>query len=437
MSERLGVIGAGVAGLAAAWRLVEAGRQVVVYEAAPVAGGLLATVERAGIRADTGVQLLSSTYVETRRLIAAAGASGLLAGVPGRDALWRRGRARPITYGAVASMLATGALPAMLKLRLGAKYVPFLSTRAAHADANDPAATAAAHDGESIAAWGRRELGDDFVEYLAYPLLGAYYGATPERASAGLYHALARVGMDVHLSAVRGGAARLAAALSTALTGRGVELRTGAAVTSLQCGEAEVRLQAGGGAEQLAGVVVATDPAQARKLLAGESALAGWLAGVVTAPAITVTAWLRRRVNVDWFGVSFPRVEPPGDVLVAACVQSRKPELVEGAGDAVVMYPAPAWMAAHADAPDAALRDALLPALERAFPGITRVTDDVSVHRHAGGYRVFEAGQLRRIAAFDDAMVPPRCALAGDYLVAPTVEGAVRSGLRAAARLLA
>jgi predicted NAD/FAD-dependent oxidoreductase len=37
---------------------------------------------------------------------------------------------------------------------------------------------------------------------------------------------------------------------------------------------------------------------------------------------------------------------------------------------------------------------------------------------------------------FDEAWLPPGLALAGDYLVAPTAEGAVISGQRAATRLL-
>lgn len=436
MSERLGVIGAGAAGLAAAWRLAQAGRRVVLYEAASMPGGMLATTTHGAVRADTAVQLLSSTYQATHRLIAEAGLGELLARVPGRDAAWRRGRAHPITYGAVASMLASGALPTMLKLRLGGKYVPFLGTRASGVDANDLAGTAGAHDRESIAAWGGRELGEDFIEYLVYPLLAAYYGTPPERASAGLYHALARVGMDVQLYAVRGGAARLADGLVAALQRKQVEVRTGTAVQALECSAAGSRVVTAGGEESLDGVVLATSPQQARVLLGEQSAAGQWLGAVPTAPALTLTFWLRRRVPVEWFGISFPRVEPPGDVVVAACVQSRKPEMVEGAGDAVVVYPAPAWLAARPDATDAELRDGILPALERAFPGIGAVVEDVTAHRHSGGYRVFEPGHVQRIAAAA-GLLPARCALAGDYLVSPTVEGAVRSGARAAARLLA
>ncbi|WP_293773319.1 NAD(P)/FAD-dependent oxidoreductase [Sporichthya sp.] len=48
------ILGAGPAGLAAAWRAARAGRSVVVLEAAPYVGGMAASFEVAGIRVDAG-----------------------------------------------------------------------------------------------------------------------------------------------------------------------------------------------------------------------------------------------------------------------------------------------------------------------------------------------------------------------------------------------
>src|SRR5690606_20802833 len=162
------VVGAGPAGLAAGWALAAAGARVTLYERRAGVGGRMRTDELDGARVDAAVQLLGSYYRETFRLAAEVGAGGLLVRSPGRDALWRGGRAHALTYGSVTSMAASGALPAGLKLRLAARYLPFL-TRQTGLDPSDPAGTAG--DGaerESIAEWGRRELGDDFVELLAY-----------------------------------------------------------------------------------------------------------------------------------------------------------------------------------------------------------------------------------------------------------------------------
>ena len=62
------VIGAGLAGLAAAYHLVDGGLRVTVLEAADRAGGRMATDEVDGFRLDRGPQLLNTCYPELTRL---------------------------------------------------------------------------------------------------------------------------------------------------------------------------------------------------------------------------------------------------------------------------------------------------------------------------------------------------------------------------------
>ncbi|MGD9527788.1 protoporphyrinogen/coproporphyrinogen oxidase [Pseudonocardia sp.] len=54
LTSELVVLGAGPAGLAAAWRAARAGRSVVVLERGPVAGGMAASMDVAGVRVDHG-----------------------------------------------------------------------------------------------------------------------------------------------------------------------------------------------------------------------------------------------------------------------------------------------------------------------------------------------------------------------------------------------
>ena len=61
------IVGAGVAGLAAAHRLTSAGITTAVLEAAPYPGGRMSTEKVDGFRLDRIGQLLSTSYPELRR----------------------------------------------------------------------------------------------------------------------------------------------------------------------------------------------------------------------------------------------------------------------------------------------------------------------------------------------------------------------------------
>jgi protoporphyrinogen/coproporphyrinogen III oxidase len=430
---RIAVVGGGPAGLAAAWTAASRGAEVDVYERSERPGGLLRTELLAGARVDTGVQLVASAHSALIGLLREAGLAGLLTPSAGRDALWRRGRPQPITYGSVASMVSSSALPMTLKLKMGARYLPFLKTEARRLDANDVLASGGAEfDSESVAAWGSRELGDDFTELLAYPLLAAYYGATPEETSAAVYHALARVGLDVRVLAAAGGFGAVAAGLSESLEARGVRLHTRRAVQGVRIGADGAEVDG----ERFDAAVLAVPARGAAALLSAQGALQEWLARVRERTTFTVAYRLDRRFPGDYFGLSFPRGGEHGDVLAALCIQSAKAGSQLAEGDAITVMPAPAVVERLLALDDDGVTERVLGAVERAVPGITKRVTASHVTRFEDGYSIFYPGYVRHLRALDASWLPPRLALAGDYLVAPSVEGAVRSGIRAAERVL-
>jgi oxygen-dependent protoporphyrinogen oxidase len=435
------VCGAGPAGLAAALRLHAAGASVTVFDAAPHVGGRSWTDDAAdGWRIDPAVQLYSASYDRFFGLLGAAGAGALAERSPGRDALWRKGRAHEVVYGSPASMLASGALPLPLKLRMGAQYLPFLQRHGGDLDLGAlERAAAAGLDAESIAAWGRRELGRDFVDLLAAPLLATLYGALPDEASAGFYHALARQGMNLEVRALRGGAGGFCRAAADRLREAGAAIHLSTPVTEVDTAADGVQVSGEGWSQRFGAAVVALPaPAAHRvaKFLTPDAAKT--LYGVRVRPAASLALTLDRPAGVRWFGLSFA----PGEArnVAAICVQENKVGgLVPPGKGLLVVFALPhaAERLLGATADDALAL--LLPDVVRALPGIDRAVLQARFYDWRDGWTLFGPGALGRLPAlrslaWDSA---PRAVLAGDWMYAPTVEGAVTSGLAAADRLLA
>jgi protoporphyrinogen oxidase len=70
------------------------------------------------------------------------------------------------------------------------------------------------------------------------------------------------------------------------------------------------------------------------------------------------------------------------------------------------------------------------------LPGVERAVTGAHVFRWRSGWTLFEPGYAGRLPELRQALAADgRIAFAGDYLYAPTAEGAVTAGVRAAARL--
>lgn len=243
---RIAVIGGGIAGLAAAHRLVDEPVDVELFEASGRVGGRIDEAEVAGIVVPTAGDNFLARRPEMIELAEALGMMGTLEAPEARDArIFRDGALHPIPP----SVLGVPAdLDALAECGL-------VSEAGLARAAEDLAMPDDRPDGdESVGDLVRRRLGDEVLEYVVDPLLGGINAGDSDRLSstAGVpqigelarrHRSLLEAAAQVRASApaagepvfltTRGGLVRIVDRLSDVLVSAGVAIRLSSPVFDL------------------------------------------------------------------------------------------------------------------------------------------------------------------------------------------------------------
>ena len=172
------VVGAGLAGLTAAYRLKQRGIRVVVYEAGDRPGGVILTERREGYLADLGPNSLAAPSPRARTLLAELGLeSRLLVASPAAQTRYIVRRRKLIA-------LPTSP-PELLTTRL-------LSNSAKLAVFGEPLEEPGDSPlEESVAGFVRRRFNQEVLDYVANPFVAGIFAGDPEQLS--VRHALPRL----------------------------------------------------------------------------------------------------------------------------------------------------------------------------------------------------------------------------------------------------
>ncbi len=350
------VIGGGIAGLAAAHRLLDRGARVTVLEASDRLGGKLLPGEIAGVGVDLGAESLLARRPEAVGLAREAGLGDRLQPPSTATAsIWTRGALRPMPKGHVMGVPGTASAVAGVLSQEGLARIE-RDAGLPRTEVGDDVAV-----GEYVAARVGREVVDRLVE----PLLGGVYAgdayrismrsAVPQlfeaarthtslteavRAIQGRTAAAAQSGAAGPVfMGIEGGVGTLPLAVADSVRARGGEILTGTPVTELRrTGTTEADGPSDGGASRTAwrvvaggrvlhadAVVVAVPaPAAAALLRAEAPAAAAELAAVEYASMALITL-AYRRADADLpegSGFLVPPVD--GRTIKASTFASRK-----------------------------------------------------------------------------------------------------------------
>ncbi|WP_371575904.1 protoporphyrinogen oxidase [Streptomyces sp. NBC_01314] len=315
------VIGAGIAGLAAAHGLLDRGARVTVLEASDRVGGKLLPGEIAGARVDLGAESMLARRPEAVALAREVGlADRLRPPATATASLWTRGALRPMPKGHVMGVPGTASALSGVLSDEGLARI--------ERDADLPRTEVG--DDVAVGEYVAARLGREVVDRLVEPLLGGVYAgdayrismrsAVPQLFQAALTHTSlteAVRGIQERAAAaqqtgpvfmgIEGGVGQLPLAVAESVRARGAEILTRTPVT-------ELRREASGGWRVVTGgtgsggsgggedrvlhadavVVAAPAPVAAGLLRAEAPEAAAELAGVEYASMALVTLAYRR-----------------------------------------------------------------------------------------------------------------------------------------------
>ncbi|PWI14861.1 protoporphyrinogen oxidase [Streptomyces sp. Act143] len=334
------VIGAGIAGLAAAHRLLQRGARVTVLEASGRVGGKLLPGEIAGARVDLGAESMLARRPEAVGLAREVGLTERLQPPATATAsIWTRGALRPMPKGHVMGVPGTAAALGGVLSEEGLARI--------ERDADLPRTEIG--DDVAVGEYVAARLGREVVDRLIEPLLGGVYAgdayrismrsAVPQLFQAAKTHtSLTEAVRDIQARAaahqqtgpvfmgLRGGVGSLPLAVAESVRARGGEIVTGAPVTGLRReGAGGWRVVTGDRTLHADSVIVAVPAPAAADLLRGESpGAAAELAGVEYASMALVTLAYHRADTDLPAGSGFLVPPVDGRTIKASTFASRK-----------------------------------------------------------------------------------------------------------------
>jgi oxygen-dependent protoporphyrinogen oxidase len=426
--------------LAAARRLRERGCRVTVLERSDRVGGRATSDRREGFCFDAGAHQVCATDRNLLGLIASAGlAEQLLPLRPFSLAQVRGGEGFPIDP---VGVLGVARLPgvrfheALRLMRLGRIVRRFRSIL----DPQRPE-RAARLDDRSIADFTRLYFGRSVLDGWVAPFSADPSLCDPDSTSRVLFLLRYVARRYAPVGTLRPGLADLAHALA-----KGDATRLGASVQAIEsAGErVTVRLREPDGERSMEAdaAVLATRAPVARDIADPllRTAERDFLTRVRYVAAIVMAAALDRAVVGRATRTRVPATE--GWPVMTVSIEPGGPGAPAPEGKELALLTASdQWSRAHLDTPDEIVEKDLLGVLQRLHPGSSSAVCFTTVRRHRQAHPRFDVGRYREIARFRSVQRDLRAGgrrlyFAGDYLVDPSLEGAVTSGFRAADQIV-
>jgi oxygen-dependent protoporphyrinogen oxidase len=428
---RCAIVGAGLSGLTAGYRLQQLGWQVDVFEAANSPGGRVQTVRRDGYAIDTGASALGSTYHSYLALARELGVE--MRGTAPYIGIRRAGATHLLDMEhMVRSGVKTGALSLAAKLR-----VPRLALEVALAKARGrldyaDMRKAAPLDTESARAYATRSLSAEVDSYLCEPIVRTMLIADTDKVSkVELFSGVGNI-FTAKIMAVVGGQGRMPQALADRLK---VHLQI--PVNEVRRDQNRVRISHSGTTSDYDSCVVTCPLPEAAAICADDRGILGPLdQSLGYTQCISVALGTASPPDCPAFLLMFPSVEDP-DIALMFLDHNKAPDRAPAGRGLLSCLWETGASKRMIDAPDEQLVEHTLATVFKVFPELRGTVEFTHVTRWRRALPFTRIGAYREIGRLNAQLDPASpVQYAADFMSAAGQNTAVEFGNRAARNLI-
>ena len=431
MNKNIAIIGAGIAGLTAAYYLQKFGYSVTVYEASNRVGGRMTTDTINDCLIDRGAQFLSVYYSTIMPLIQELDMSSQLVEINPWVGVVRDRKIRKISQNHFFSPL----ISRYLSIK---EAFQFLSTLRRWQTTIltlplDDYAKWHAFDDESATQFIMREFGESILEYMIEPQLQGYYFQSPEAVSRIqallLFNFALRRGK---LFSLIHGIDSLPRKLATCLN-----VKLNCPITSIDFGSnREITLKSNASSFYADRVVLATTATAGQSLFKEANELETSLLKTKYSSTINISIATHKNWKLPWeinrlYGFLIPRRER--QKIAAIAIESNKNKASSRENELFNIMLDGYHGEQFLSMSDNEILQEILPEFENYFPGISQFIHLLHITRWKEAEPISFIGKSKKIKEYKDTLnSTSNIILAGDYMGFPHTDSAAYTGKWAA-----
>lgn len=429
---KIAIIGAGIAGLTAAYELHKKGYQTTVYEKAQYPGGRTCTYRKGSDFLNTGAVFFTNFYTLYFEYLQELGLEDSYFEM-NHDVNFMHGLNHHLYQ--FSNPLALFGLP-RVSLRSKMKFAWFglksllLKSQLSLIDIDK----LAARDTQSISVFVEKNGGPDLLEHFVKATTEPYYYWSTDEVSSSLFESMAASAVGARFYTSKNGMDTFAKTIAE----NAGSVEYGAEITEIHINDnGKIQVSGANISEQFDGLVVATTADVAYHLTKDLSQV------VETQKTFLRSQRYSSNVNIGfWVDRSFTHTmpthnQPNGEYLdeVAAIViqGDRSEEAVAKNGNAekVVVYFLDGASKSLLRKSDSEVVDTAFRAVQRFFPDVTTYQKIIQITRRENAIPIPEPGRFQLASEFVKMQKAP-IVFAGDYLATSHIDGAIQTGRLAA-----